>query len=729
MKSTITRLAIFFGTLCLAACSGELAERPSLRGGNQGVATFSIDLAQSRAAALDADAACDIRIYKYNADHARELIRHYFSIADMPESLWLLAGEYHISVAVNGETQANFDEPTYFGESDFTIAAGSSSAVNVVCHIRNTMIEVVYDASVAETFDIDYRTIVAVAEAFDNNTLATVDHLEYTATRNGRGYFTLPAGSSRITYCFLGHSSTSSVGNGGELHTPHATKEIPADQREGYLYRLTFRYSPDQGGYLSMDFEVDVDFSTDDKEDSVVINPSPKPEIAGDGFDLDSPQVFNGEEAISYTITPLSSEIRTVAIAVDATRAAGSTFEVDCTEAGDKGNGITVAIDDQKAVTLSLGAAFFNALTGGEHTLTFTATTLSNAEATARSKVRCSGAFAMVQNCWYHRAELNAYVYTEPASEVKIQYRVQHTEGWTTLAAEPAGENLYTAVMTDLLIATPYEFQLVMAGEPVGQACTETSCSAPQIPNAGFETWTQPASPMLPYDDTMQFWDTGNHGATTLGPTYNITTNAKDARPESEGTTSARMASRNVVVKFAAGNIFVGQYVATNGTNGVIGFGKPFDYTFRPKQIKFWYKGTVGDIDKGSGAPGVSQGQPDVAQFYAMLCKMDGPHIVNSADKSTFMNLESHTIPYCSSLDGKNSKNDQTGEVIAIASWENTVSQETWKEITLNFTYNEEFEDEVPTYLIVTASASKYGDYFMGSTSSVMYLDDIELVY
>ena len=32
-------------------------------------------------------------------------------------------------------------------------------------------------------------------------------------------------------------------------------------------------------------------------------------------------------------------------------------------------------------------------------------------------------------------------------------------------------------------------------------------------------------------------------------------------------------------------------------------------------------------------------------------------------------------------------------------------------------------------YLVITASASQYGDYFTGSTSSVMYLDDLELVY
>ena len=35
----------------------------------------------------------------------------------------------------------------------------------------------------------------------------------------------------------------------------------------------------------------------------------------------------------------------------------------------------------------------------------------------------------------------------------------------------------------------------------------------------------------------------------------------------------------------------------------------------------------------------------------------------------------------------------------------------------------------IPTYIVLVASASYYGDYFTGSSSSVMWLDDLELVY
>jgi hypothetical protein len=35
----------------------------------------------------------------------------------------------------------------------------------------------------------------------------------------------------------------------------------------------------------------------------------------------------------------------------------------------------------------------------------------------------------------------------------------------------------------------------------------------------------------------------------------------------------------------------------------------------------------------------------------------------------------------------------------------------------------------IPRYVVVAAAASKYGDYFTGSTSSVMYVDEFQFIY
>jgi hypothetical protein len=46
-------------------------------------------------------------------------------------------------------------------------------------------------------------------------------------------------------------------------------------------------------------------------------------------------------------------------------------------------------------------------------------------------------------------------------------------------------------------------------------------------------------------------------------------------------------------------------------------------------------------------------------------------------------------------------------------------------EIELNYKSTQ----RVPKYILVTASASKYGDYFTGGAGAVLYLDDFELEY
>jgi hypothetical protein len=45
------------------------------------------------------------------------------------------------------------------------------------------------------------------------------------------------------------------------------------------------------------------------------------------------------------------------------------------------------------------------------------------------------------------------------------------------------------------------------------------------------------------------------------------------------------------------------------------------------------------------------------------------------------------------------------------------------------FTIDYKSTSRVPKYILLTASASKFGDYFVGGNGAVLYLDDIELLY
>ena len=58
---------------------------------------------------------------------------------------------------------------------------------------------------------------------------------------------------------------------------------------------------------------------------------------------------------------------------------------------------------------------------------------------------------------------------------------------------------------------------------------------------------------------------------------------------------------------------------------------------------------------------------------------------------------------------------------------EECVATDGWKEVNIPLVYRS--LDRKPTHIIIVMSASKYGDYFVGSDSSVMYVDDFELIY
>ncbi|MDE5907065.1 MAG: PCMD domain-containing protein, partial [Alistipes sp.] len=472
-------------------------------------------------------------------------------------------------------------------------------------------------------------------------------------------------------------------------------------------------------------FTLTLDENPDEVDDPIVFLPNPQ--ITGGNFDLNDLQRFTGE-ALVLSIASIG-DMQRVRIETEE----GFVCEVPATSAEENADGIAVDVADPTNMTVMLGEKFFARFGGGNHVLTITAIDEDGGEGTKTMTVRTQGALSLAStDHWNARGILKAVAFDPEADDVKLGYRKAGDSEWSILPATSEENDIRSVEVSGIHAETEYEYRLFLGDEPVNGLVLTKTGSGPQVYNAGFETWSG-SSPLLPYtSDADQWWDTGNHGSSKANT--NVTTNEADARPGSAGTTSARLKSQKAAIlgigKFAAGNIFVGKYLGTDGTDGVIGFGKPFPFTYRPRQLKFWYKGTAGKVDYAGGK--VSSGDTDVNQVYICLCKMEGPHVVATKRPDTFLDFatNSKTMSYCTSPNGTSSSNDRTdGRIIAWAEWNNTQSQADWTEIVLDLHYNEEYEGEMPTYLMLTASASKYGDYFAGSTSSCIYLDDFELVY
>ena len=122
-----------------------------------------------------------------------------------------------------------------------------------------------------------------------------------------------------------------------------------------------------------------------------------------------------------------------------------------------------------------------------------------------------------------------------------------------------------------------------------GKTLSFETVAYPQLPNAGFEEWSGSSPLLLCADEASMFWDSGNHGSKKAG--LNVT--EKDNSVKHGGNCSAKLKSQFVSVfgigKFAAGNAFIGKYLATDGTDGVLGWGRPWDPTARPKALHGWF--------------------------------------------------------------------------------------------------------------------------------------------
>lgn len=239
-----------------------------------------------------------------------------------------------------------------------------------------------------------------------------------------------------------------------------------------------------------------------------------------------------------------------------------------------------------------------------------------------------------------------------------------------------------------------------------------TTGSVVQLPNSQFTGWNLEGKVWNPWASGEEaFWGTGNRGATTLGDSN--TTPIADAM-SSTGYDGAQLMSKfvglSVVGKLAAGNLFAGVYVKTVGTNGILDFGRPFTQRPTSLSVKIKYNGVpISHFSKSNPDHSAMKGQPDTCIVWCALGDWDEPY-------------EIRTSPSDRQLFDRNNAG-----VIAYGEYQTAGPVYDYTEITIPLEYNS--TSRVPKYILVTASASKYGDYFTGGNGSVMCVRDIVLHY
>lgn len=321
------------------------------------------------------------------------------------------------------------------------------------------------------------------------------------------------------------------------------------------------------------------------------------------------------------------------------------------------------------------------------------------------------------------------------ADKVCFEYRKTGSGNWIRRSGVKESDGYFSCLIDGLESSTEYEYRLVLtsresnAEEYFDAPSTIITDAAPQVPNSGFETFSNAESTNYSsfYDKNSpqpelqtKWWDSGNEGSTTVGSSAQICYPVTDCV---EGERAAKLQSRYVVIKFAAGNLFSGHFGRTIGTSGgTVYFGRPF--TARPTAMRLWAKYSSGKINRReSNAPSeIRTGDYDRASLRIALGTWDykkyggdadSPICVNTTDESTFVDYstDESTIAF--------------GEKVIMSDAANSTNE--WRQITIPLTYRN--TRTFPTHIVISFAASYYGDYFTGYDDSQLWVDKVELVY
>ena len=675
--------------LALVSCvsDGKVKEVANeVPSGDKGVAKFSVSTRTSSTPE-------SYTIYIYSIVNSKSTLVRKYSNNDLPEYIWLLEGEYYALVEAGQNVPATFNEAErYFvGGSFFDIQGGKSTGVDIVAIMQNIPVEVVFDQTITDGFLEGYAVEVMANE-----------EVKLIYTESKKGFFIMPENYTSLNWHFTG---TYKYKDNGEEVTVGQSGTID-DIKLKKSYKLSFKFSKDASGFLG-GLTATLDQTVEEYDDHLSF--SPDPELKGVGFDINEPCNYTGGDR-QYLATA-AADFCAVSIKV-------GDKEFDPVNEEVPGVKLTGLNSPQLYITLS--DDFFNSLSGGEHIVDLRVTETSHGEAHKALHYHLQGVNAYDKaktNLWSGTATLSAIVFGMPSS-VEILHRKSGEEEWKQNPASSAGANTYEAQIEGIEPGCDYEYYLVINGKTVGTNATFSTEKGAQIPNGDLEDWCKDGDGVIiPYHTSNNpYWCTGNYGTAVLSK--NITQSSDDVRPGSTGSKSMYMDSEYIVVKFAAGNGYIGSWGGMDGTNAKVYFGQPFAYNAKPKAIRFWAKWNCGTIDKVSGKVG-QKGDPDLCKIFC--CMTTDIHMVDSSDgKGTTFNPSDADIK---------SGDARYNKVLYSAYMATTESQTEWKQVEVPFTQYCTDPNQVPTHIILTFTCSGYGDFFDGSTSSWLYVDDIELVY
>ena len=653
-------------------------------------------------------------VYVYNS---KGLIKKYRGTNSLPEVLMLKSGNYRVTAAAGDSVPASFTARYFKGEKAFTVSAGSNESVSVVCKLANSAVVVDF-GNISEALS-DYKVVVSNAAG----------ELEFTSEKAGvNGYFMMDDGETSLNWTISGTQL-----DGSQYEKSGVIENV----KPAYLYTLKTSYSStptDHGGALITIEVAEEEIVT--KE--VTVTAAPKFMLNG-GRNIGEPVVSQPEAFVSNVAVYCTSACELKSVVVSGknnvlTSLLGlpdDEFEIlSMTE--DYRNSLATAglsytydynlAEDNAIAKITFAKEMLNKLPEGDYYITFTATDVKDKVRVYEMHLQITDASVAtvtidVNDVYTSRATIYGTILKSDLSGLKFRYRAEGASDWTVVEATVDGTQM-SASISGLTASTTYEYQAICDGFTIADVKTFKTEEAAQLPNNSFEDWQTSSSPYLIYaSGEDMFWDSGNHGSSTMNKNVTVPSTTLFHSGSRSIDLKSQFVGIGSIGKFAAGNVFVGKYLKTDGTDGILGWGRPF--SSRPTKLTGYVKYSPKTIDNNAGvvdgATGMDKGQIFIA-LWDDSKETDSstgeswPKIIKtkSSERMLFDSNSEHIIAY--------------GTII--------FTEATEGEGLIPFTIDLEYRsNKRPSAIILTCSASYYGDYFCGGNGSEMWLDDLQLVY
>lgn len=700
------------GALSLQVTMGEAVEvvsRTSL--GNEEIEALKND--------------CKVRIYEGD-----KLIRKYSSWSSVPEKIDLSAGtDYRVRVVAGDSVSASLDKKYYEGVETFSVVDGQTTSVEVNCNIANTLVKVNFSEELKT-----YLASGAVTVSVDVGNGALDYNWSEEGTESPVGYYMLPSGKEYLTCVF-----NATTKNGKKI--TQTNKIEPA--KASTLYTLTYTLSTeepehptDEGGAF---FSLKVDETplyTQKEEIDIYRRPVIRVMSGEEEISTDSPWFLSLNSSVSpQIIMSGSSALTTASVEGTLLENLGLSGTINLLSEESVGvlqqKGITLTIPEEaqgKQIVMDWGNSW-NELLKEEATYSLRYV-LADEQGKQReldwqvvvSDMNVQAVEIPRFETWADRTVFYGEViegHTPGAETVySFQYRKKGEEAWSqNIPAVLFGQTIKSDVLKGLTPGTTYEYRILEDTKISNMICEVTTEEASVLPNSGFENWSGDVPKLIYGSGETMFWDSGNHGSQKVD--MNVTT--PDSAVKHSGNYSAKLSSiyANMlgIGQFAAGNIFIGQYLETQMSgltgHGVLGLGRPF--ASRPLALRGYIRYISGNVDKGGDK--IANGTQDKGIIYIALTDGEGEEFEGTRWSFVIKTKESKFFD-------KNGAN-----VVAYGDkiWEASTEGEGMHEFVIPFEYRS--MERIPNRIMLVAAASEFGDYFQGSTGSVMWLDDLELIY